>query len=105
MKKILLLSLVAIGISATAATARAGGFSVGITIDRPCPPIFVPALPICAPPLVVYGGYEHQYIVRDRDYRDRDYGRGFHRDYRRDERVEHRRVENRREDRFHHDRF
>ena len=100
MKKILLLSLVAIGISATAATARAGGFSVGITIDRPCPPIFVPALPICAPPPCFYGGYEHQYIVRGRDYRDRD----FRRDYRRDERAEHRFAE-RREDRFHHDRF
>ena len=98
MKRILLLSLVAIGISATAATARAGGFSVGITIDRPCPPIVVPALPICAPPPVIYGGFEHRIIVRDRDY-DRD----FRQDYRR-ERVEHR-FADRREDRSHHDRF
>ena len=101
MKKILLLSLVAIGISATAATARAGGFSVGITIDRACPPIFVPALPICVPPPVVCGGFEHRIIVRDRDC---DYDRDYRRDYRR-ERVEHRRFEERRDDRFHHGRY
>ena len=99
MKKILLLSLVAIGISATAATARADGFSVGIAIGRPCPPIFAPALPICVPPPVVYGGFEHRVIVRDGDY-DRDYRR----DFRRDERVEHR-FADRREDRSRHDRF
>ena len=97
MKKILLLSLVAIGISATAATARADGFSVGITIARPCPPIVVPALPICVPPPVVYGGFEHRVIVRD-------YDRDFRRDYRRDERAEHR-FADRREDHSHHDRF
>ena len=104
MKKILLLSLVAIGISAAAATARADGFSVGFTIGRPCPPIFAPALPICVPPPVVYGGFEYRVIVRDRDDRDRGHDRDFRRDFRRDERSE-RRFADRREDRFHHDRF
>ena len=65
MKKILLLGLVAIGMSAATMSARANGFGVGVALSRPCPPIFVgPVLPIVAPPPVIAGGCEPTVIVR-----------------------------------------
>jgi len=69
MKKIILLGLVAIGMSAATMSARASGFGVGITLSRPCPPIFVgPVVPIVAPPSVVVGGCEPTVIVRGGGY-------------------------------------
>jgi hypothetical protein len=69
MKKILILGLVAIGMSAATMSARASGFGVGITLSRPCPPIFVgPVVPIVAPPSVVVGGCEPTVIVRGGGY-------------------------------------
>ena len=66
MKKILLVGLVAIGISAAASTAKAGGFSVGITLGRPCPPLLaLPVPPILLPPPVVVGGCGPGVVVRD----------------------------------------
>jgi hypothetical protein len=69
MKKILLLGLVAIGMSAATMSARANGFGVAVTLSRPCPPILVATpLPILAPPpVVVVGGCEPTVVVRGRD--------------------------------------
>jgi hypothetical protein len=68
MKKILLLGLVAIGMSAATMSARANGFEVAVTLSRPCPLIFAgPFVPIVAPPTVVFGGCEPTVIVRDCD--------------------------------------
>jgi hypothetical protein len=66
MKKILLVGLVAIGVSAAASTAKAGGFTVGITLGRPCPPLLaLPVPPILVPPPVVIGGCEPRVVVGD----------------------------------------
>ncbi len=68
MKKILLLGLVAIGMSAATMSARANGFGVSIALSRPCPPIFVgPIVPIVAPPPFVAVGCEPTVIVRGYD--------------------------------------
>jgi hypothetical protein len=65
MKKIFLLGLIAIGVGASATSARAGGFSFNVTIGRPCPPIFVPAAPpVLLPPPVVYGGCPTPVVIR-----------------------------------------
>jgi hypothetical protein len=78
MKKILLLGLVAIGMSAATMSARANGFGVTIALSHPCPQIFVgPFVPIMAPPPVVVG-CEPKVIVRDYD-RDRVVRERFHR--------------------------
>ncbi len=67
MKKLILLGLVAVGVSA-ATTARAGGFSINIAIGRPCPPIFVPAAPpIVVPPPVGFVSCERPVVIRDCD--------------------------------------
>jgi hypothetical protein len=68
MKKILLLGLIAIGMSVVTMSARANGFGFAVTLSRPCPPIFVgPTLPIVAPPPAV-GGCEPTVIVRGYEY-------------------------------------
>jgi hypothetical protein len=68
MKKLILLSLITIGIGAAGATAQAGVFSVGVTVNGPRLPFFLPLppLPILAPPAVVVGGgCASPVVVRD----------------------------------------
>ena len=98
MKRIILLSLAAAGMCMATTAAHAGGFAVGITIGRPCPPIFVPAVPILVTPHVVLGGCERPVVVRDFD-RDIRF-----RTEERHDRFDHRLAE-RRENGFRRDRF
>jgi hypothetical protein len=66
MKKLILIGLIAIGVSVASVPAQAGGFSVGVVVSPlrlpvllPPPPIFVPAVVVpagCARPVVVRGG-------------------------------------------------
>jgi hypothetical protein len=92
MKKLILLGLIAVGVS-VGTTAKAGGFSINIALPRPPfflpppPPIFVPApvgLVGCAPGVVV--APDCYWDARARCYvpRERYVGRGFDRDRYRD---------------------
>jgi hypothetical protein len=66
MKKLILIGLIAIGVSVASVPVQAGGFSFGVVVNPfrlpvllPPPPIFVPAVfaPAgCARPVVVRGG-------------------------------------------------
>jgi hypothetical protein len=90
MKKLLLLGLVAVGISAAAVPAQAGGFWIGLNIGLPCPPVCVaPPPPVCLPPPpVVYGGCVRPVVYpgyyRERcwpgEFRRERYGRQFERE-------------------------
>jgi hypothetical protein len=82
MKKILILSLVAMGTCAASMSARADGLSVSFALSRPCPPIFVSArVPICVPAPVYVSGCAPRVIVRDCD-RDVRYRHEVRRDVR-----------------------
>jgi hypothetical protein len=89
MKKLILLSLITIGIGAAGATAQAGGLSFGITVNGPRLPFFLPPLPlILAPPVVVVGGCAQPVVVRDcgPDFRYRGDVRRYGYDHRFDDR-------------------
>ena len=65
MKKLILLSLITIGIGAAGATAQAGVFSVGVAVNAPRLPLFLPPLPILAAPTFAVGGCVGPVVVRD----------------------------------------
>lgn len=100
MKKIILLSLITIGIGAASVTAQAGGFPVLAVgpVRLPLPPL--PPLPILAPPAVVFGGVYASPVVVGDCYPDFRY-RGFVGRDRFDHRFDDHRFDTRRFDNRH----